>query len=279
MIKDKKVYSASVGDSRAVLATYSNIVPLIQTPAIEENIALIGVKKQRKSISSKKINYLQLTRDHRPNDIEEANRIIGSRGRIKRLQDSEGNKIGPCRVWESETNMPGLDVTRSIGDNMTKSIGVIAVPDITVHEIDSKNDLFIVLGTDGLWDVMDNEDVVDFVGHYREKTSKTIEKHNNNPDLFNSCIAQILCEEARVRWFPIVEEDDANIDNISCIVLEFNKKYDLTETYHKKNMKKSDLSKLNDDETVSGVFLDKKHFKDPKRSCQINILPDSLPLT
>lgn len=35
-------------------------------------------------------------------------------------------------------------------------------------------------------------------------------------------IAQLLCEEARVRWMAIAEYDEISIDDISVIVAEFN---------------------------------------------------------
>mmetsp|Transcript_14440 Transcript_14440/g.14486 ORF Transcript_14440/g.14486 Transcript_14440/m.14486 type:complete len:108 (-) Transcript_14440:29-352(-) len=37
----------------------------------------------------------------------------------------------------------------------------------------------------------------------------------------NTCIAQLLCEEARMRWYAIVEEEDVIIDDISCVIIEF----------------------------------------------------------
>jgi hypothetical protein len=36
----------------------------------------------------------------------------------------------------------------------------------------------------------------------------------------NACIAHLLCEEARVRWKEIVEEEDVIIDDISVVVVE-----------------------------------------------------------
>ena len=42
-------------------------------------------------------------------------------------------------------------------------------------------------------------------------------------DASNCCIAQMLCEEARLRWFTIVEEEDVFIDDISCVVIEFDR--------------------------------------------------------
>ena len=39
----------------------------------------------------------------------------------------------------------------------------------------------------------------------------------------NSCIAHLLCEEARLRWLTLVECENVMIDDIGCVVIEFNK--------------------------------------------------------
>lgn len=36
----------------------------------------------------------------------------------------------------------------------------------------------------------------------------------------NTNIARLLCEEARVRWLSVVEQEDVPIDDISAVVIE-----------------------------------------------------------
>ena len=74
---------------------------------------------------------------------------------------------------------------------------------------------------------MDNQEVVNFVETFRCSCRKNIDF----PTITDSAvtyetasIAQLLCEEARTRWFSIVEEENVMIDDISCIILEFNEK-------------------------------------------------------
>jgi len=52
-------------------------------------------------------------------------------------------------------------MTRSFGDGLAKSIGVIAVPDIFTHQI-TQNDSIIVIASDGLWEFMTNDEVIFF---------------------------------------------------------------------------------------------------------------------
>ena len=52
-------------------------------------------------------------------------------------------------------------MSRSIGDGMAKSLGVISDPDIYVYENNSKfkKVLGVVQATDGVWDVMTSKEV------------------------------------------------------------------------------------------------------------------------
>jgi hypothetical protein len=43
--------------------------------------------------------------------------------------------MGPFRVWVKEQNIPGLAMTRSFGDYVASTVGVIDEPEITHHEI------------------------------------------------------------------------------------------------------------------------------------------------
>jgi serine/threonine protein phosphatase PrpC len=47
----------------------------------------------------------------------------------------------------------GLAMSRSIGDIIAHTAGVSAEPEVTEHVIE-QNDLFLILASDGIWDVM-----------------------------------------------------------------------------------------------------------------------------
>jgi serine/threonine protein phosphatase PrpC len=220
-------YCASLGDSRAVLGTYSppSVLP---APVVQkqQRKVLDEVRRRRESKVDDKIHPVQLTQDQKPDDPEEHSRIVASGGRVQRLLDANGQRIGPYRVWESTSNSPGLAMSRSIGDMIGKQIGVISTPVCTKYMINAEDDSFLVLASDGVWDVMDNEDVVNFVECFREKCKKgSLKPIPKGIDVVPSltCIAHLLCEEARVRWYAVVEDEDVMIDDISCIILEFKK--------------------------------------------------------
>ena len=127
----KDLIIANLGDSRAVLATMSET----------------GYLKA-----------VQLTTDQKPNVPQEAERIKSCDGRVFALKDEPSI----MRVWLPGENYPGLAMARSLGDFRLKHHGVISTPQVTGHLITGA-DLFIILATDGVWDVLSNEEVVSIV--------------------------------------------------------------------------------------------------------------------
>ena len=97
-----KLICANAGDSRAIL--------------INERI-----NKYSKN------EIIQLSRDHKPDLIDEKQRIINSNGRVDRAMQN-GIRCGPARVFLKNHMYPGLAMSRSIGDFVAESVGVICDP-------------------------------------------------------------------------------------------------------------------------------------------------------
>ena len=215
-----------MGDSRAVLGSLftPEEPPAYPRPLRGEIKENIGHFQQKRAIFlDTPVVPVQLTRDQKPEDPEELVRIFKAGGRVQQIIDEQGRKIGPYRVWKPNTNGPGIAMSRSIGDTIGSDLGVISEPVLTDYTVNWDADLFMVAASDGVWDVMENNDVVRFIEKYRrhcirgEKTS-----HEGYPvNASNATIAQMLCEEARTRWLGIVEKEEVFIDDISCVIVEF----------------------------------------------------------
>ena len=145
-----------------------------------------------------------LSRDHKPSEPDEMNRILKSGGRVEAYRDNFGNFVGPERVWNKQGDGPGLAMSRSFGDEIGHKVGVVVDPEIMEHYF-LKEDKFIVLGSDGIWEFIGNDEVVEIVkDYYLENNIEGAIEH--------------LYNEASKRW--IMEEQV--IDDITVIVIFLN---------------------------------------------------------
>jgi serine/threonine protein phosphatase PrpC len=87
------------------------------------------------------------------------------------MVDQFGQFIGPVRVWRKYEQLPGLMMSRSFGDMRAHTCGVISTPEIRNFKLD-KTARAIVLGSDGMWEVMQPDQIKRIVAKYfRSKRS------------------------------------------------------------------------------------------------------------
>jgi len=101
-----------------------------------------------------------LTRDHKPNDPLEKDRIEKLGGKVVWCGDTDkqGEPILERGIYRVNGN---LALSRAVGDrserpHVTADPEIIAIP---VHDEDE----FIILATDGLWDVLESSEAVDLI--------------------------------------------------------------------------------------------------------------------
>ncbi|KAK8961231.1 putative protein phosphatase 2C 34 [Platanthera guangdongensis] len=95
---------------------------------------------------------------------EEAERITECNGRVFCL----GDEPGVHRVWLPNVEKPGLAMSRAFGDYCLKDYGLISVPEVTQRLITGA-DQFMVLATDGVWDVVSNQEAVNIVSSTKDR--------------------------------------------------------------------------------------------------------------
>lgn len=208
VLKTDCLFIGSLGDSRGILATLNRE----RSDSNATSVSSIHAKV------NKNLSAVPLTIDQKPNHEEELKRIRKAGGIVERVTNNKGVPFGPYRVWRRKGNGPGLAMSRSIGDTVAHEIGVISVPIVSKFGFYPSQDQFIIIASDGIWDAMDNLEAINFVEKFR---SVSVNPTDSYPaTLSNSSISRLLCEEARSRWFKIVEEEDVMIDDISCIIIE-----------------------------------------------------------
>ncbi|KAL6659756.1 hypothetical protein ACP70R_002585 [Stipagrostis hirtigluma subsp. patula] len=123
----------------------------------------------------------------------EARRIKRCNGRVFAHQDEPD----VARLWLPNCNSPGLAMARAFGDFCLKDFGLISVPEVTYRRI-TEEDEFIVLATDGVWDVLSNQEVVETVASCSDR----------------SIAARCIVELANQTWrfkYPTSKTDDCAV--------------------------------------------------------------------
>ena len=177
IIHEKNVYVAHVGDSRIIA----------------------GVRKTD-SESEPRV----LTVDHKPSNRWEAKRIETLGGKV--LADRHGTPRVARTIGKQQ--VPCLAVARSLGDLWSykpehDEYLVSPEPDVAHHVIEAGFHRFLVIASDGLWDVMCVHDVVRQVDQYLQGTGP------------RTSVAKGLVKTALSRWRALHKRAD-NTTAIVC---------------------------------------------------------------
>ena len=192
LIVDSNVYIANVGDSRCLLS--------------------INNGKQ----------YLEVTKDHKPNSPNEIIRIKKNGGSIYQSQTMITNTdnmdlngkilIGPYRV------LPGrLSVSRTIGDAEAKLVKfggnpnvIICEPEIFYYNLKEENIDFFILGCDGIYDQMSNKEVLDCAWMVLNEKDNILIKECKNLHNQSGLIVDLILKSSLAR---------KSFDNVTCLFI------------------------------------------------------------
>ncbi|KAM3660873.1 protein phosphatase 1D isoform X2 [Ammospiza caudacuta] len=157
IIRGSKMYVAHVGDSGVVL----------------------GVQDDPKDDF---VRAVEVTQDHKPELPKERERIEGLGGSV--INKSGVNRVvwkrprlshnGPVRRSTVIDQIPFLAVARALGDLWSYDFysGEFVVspePDTSVHTIDPQKHKYIILGSDGLWNMIPPQDAISMCQDHEEK--------------------------------------------------------------------------------------------------------------
>ncbi|KAI4347089.1 hypothetical protein L6164_007938 [Bauhinia variegata] len=153
LVRGRTLYVANSGDSRAVIA-----------------------ERRGKDVVAVDLSIDQTP--FRPDELERV-KLCGARvltlDQIEGLKNpdvqcwgtEEGDDGDPPRLWVPNGMYPGTAFTRSIGDSIAESIGVVATPEIVVFEL-TANHPFFVLASDGVFEFLSSQTVVEMVAKFKD---------------------------------------------------------------------------------------------------------------
>jgi serine/threonine protein phosphatase PrpC len=172
LIKGKNLVCANCGDSRAVLARLED-----------------------------RWRPIDLSTDHKADSPEENKRIIQAGGRAEPYYDAAGAPLGPHRVWLAAKDLPGLAMSRSIGDSIAASVGVTCEPELTHFSL-TPQDKFVILASDGVWEFITSLEAIQLVAEEWERGNA------------EGC-CEVLVKESLRRW----RREEEVVDDITAVVV------------------------------------------------------------
>ena len=236
LLFDNKIYIANLGDSRAIMSmNYGSKVK-------------------------------QLTNDHKPDNPKEFERLIKNGSKVYGDDNDDPNRDPSKLIFIKDKaelekykannktseeivfrEYPSdLAVTRTIGDikSKKKEFGgkqgsIINKPDIYIHDINSTDD-FVVMGCDGIFDDLSNQEVSDaaWLVFKSEAKEKNYDIHELTQDACDIIIKYGLEKQTS--------------DNLSCIVIGF------------EGLEKYLKNKLNKEKVNNSINNFKKNYKKSK---------------
>ncbi len=111
--------------------------------------------------AGKGLTAVEVSKDHKPDRPDEMERIVARGGRVFAVEYDDGVD-GPPRVWLGHMDIPGLAMSRSLGDTVAHTAGVLSAPEM--HNVTLvPEDKVMVWASDGLWEFMSNQEVIDMI--------------------------------------------------------------------------------------------------------------------
>eukprot|EP01016_Furgasonia_blochmanni_P020864 TRINITY_DN2325_c0_g1_i13.p1 TRINITY_DN2325_c0_g1~~TRINITY_DN2325_c0_g1_i13.p1 ORF type:complete len:485 (-),score=114.48 TRINITY_DN2325_c0_g1_i13:128-1582(-) len=127
------------------------------------NRVLVAKMKNKRSLS-----FVQLNTCHTPEVHTEKARIFANGGETRCLKNDKEKEE---RVFVRGRVYPGLEMTRSIGDDVAHLVGVLSDPEVLTYEI-SEQDIFLFMGTNTIFKHLDAIELVNILSSFSYRTSK-----------------------------------------------------------------------------------------------------------
>ncbi|XP_065861085.1 uncharacterized protein [Euphorbia lathyris] len=205
LIADAHILVANVGDSKALLCSEK-----FQSPA-EARATLLRLYRERrrngvvspvryhdniKLITSNGLAHFivdELTRDHHPDRDDEKFRVETAGGYV--------------HEWGGVARVNGqLAVSRAIGDVYYKRYGVISAPEVTDWQPVSKNDTYLVVASDGMFEKLNLQDVCDLLWEVHSHGTERSELSSSCSHSLAECLVNTAIERG-------------SMDNVATVVV------------------------------------------------------------
>jgi serine/threonine protein phosphatase PrpC len=164
---------------------------------IEDKLLCYNIGDSRAIYINSKYEAVQISKDHKPNLPDEQKRIVNAGGRVARVQNTVN--AGPFRVWLKNEDIPGLAMSRSFGDFIAKSVGVVNEPEVfEIGIVDSKVKA-VVLASDGLWEFLNNDVIAEILIPYIKNKDCTGATRKLLDEAYKAWIKEnVICDDITI---------------------------------------------------------------------------------
>ena len=220
---------------------------------VDTNIYIANVGDSRCLLSMNNGNeYIEVTKDHKPNSPNEIVRIKKNGGNIYQSQTVINNTdnvelngkilIGPYRV------LPGrLSVSRTIGDAEAKIVKfggnpnvIICEPEIFIYDLKKEDIDFFILGCDGIYDQMSNKEILDCAWMVLNEKENVLIKECTNIHSQSGLIVDLILKSSLAR---------KSFDNVTCLFIAL-------KNLGIKEIEQNDISKDKINKNIGDISVD-----------------------
>lgn len=153
---------------------------------------------------SQRVDFV--TPAHNTEDVRELQRVRNTGAKLLQVPPSSGH----VRIFTPGERTPGLYTTRSLGDSTGEALGILQKPEFRKMSF-SRTSGLIVLGSGGLWEMLDNRSGPGLEALHLLREGRLRE-------CGPSVAAGTLTEEVQLRW---QQAAGGCCDDVSCIVLHW----------------------------------------------------------
>ena len=178
---------------------------------VGNNLISCNVGDSRALLIKENKEIIELSHDQKPDDENEKKRIEEMGGIVSQCNDlyDDGKEGGPFRIWMKGCDYPGIAMSRSIGDKIAHSIGVINEPEIIQFNLDGLSK-YIILGSDGVFQHLNNNEITDIIFEEKEIIGENICKK-----IINKAINKFI------------DNDEYVVDDITISLISINNSHDI----------------------------------------------------
>ncbi|XP_052199818.1 protein phosphatase 2C and cyclic nucleotide-binding/kinase domain-containing protein [Diospyros lotus] len=153
LVRGRTLYVANSGDSRAVIAERRG-----------EDIVAVDLSIDQTPFRADELERVKLCGAR----VLTLDQIEGLKNPdVQCWGTEEGDDGDPPRLWVENGMYPGTAFTRSIGDSIAETVGVVANPEIVVLELTPQHPFFVI-ASDGVFEFLSSQTVVDMVAKYKD---------------------------------------------------------------------------------------------------------------